>query len=204
MKRATALTLVCCVVAPSLAAQENRVEAEFRREGMSFGANCAHPMGSFFGAIAGCGQLLFTGQPLHIAVGSLAPQNGIGTGLALTTHYTPNENWRLFFDLDAVASPNLSWRAGAYMTAVLIRHSKIIVVTDPAAAKKAAGPVIQEMPAFHLYSQSISLNKLIYFGLGQGNQRLGPLLLWDAADYRRRKRRVSHLRACEPFSFSLR
>ncbi len=173
MKRAAALTLVCCAVAPALRAQETQVEAEFRRERMSFSANCAHPMGSFFGAVAGCGQVLFTGQPLHIAIGSLAPQNGVGTGLALTTHYTPNENWRLFFDIDAVASSNLSWRAGAYMTAVLIRHPKIVVITGPASATKSSAPVIEEMPAFHVYSQSISLNKLIYFGLGQGTSAAG-------------------------------
>jgi hypothetical protein len=173
VKRAAALTLVCCALAPSLVAQENQLEAEFRMEGMSFGSSCVHPMGSFFGAIVGCGQVLLTGKPLHIAVGSLAPQNGVGTGLALTTHYTPNENWRLFFDLDAVASSNLSWRAGGYMTAVLIRHPKIVVLSGPASANKTRGPVIQEMPAFHLYSQSISLNKLTYFGLGQGTSATG-------------------------------
>jgi hypothetical protein len=109
--------------------------------------------------------LLFTDSPFHIAAGSMAPDNGFGLGIALTTHYTPNEDWRMFFDFDAVASPNKSWRAGGYMTAVMIRHPKIVVLSGTA-AKKTAGPQIAEMPAFHVYAQTTSLNQLAYFGLG--------------------------------------
>ena len=36
--------------------------------------------------IVGCAEVLFTGQPLHIAVGSIAPQNGFGAGLAYVGH----------------------------------------------------------------------------------------------------------------------
>ena len=72
-----------------------------------------------------CAQLLFTDHPLHIAVGSLAPLNGFGSGIAFTAHYTPNETWRIFWNADAVATPNGSWRAGGYMSAVLIRRPKI-------------------------------------------------------------------------------
>ncbi len=150
-----------------LPAQETKLEADFRREGMDFDMACLHATGSLFSAIPGCAQLFFTDSPLHIAVGSLAPQNGFGVGPALSLHYTPNEDWRLFWDFDAVATPNLSWRAGGYMTAVLIRHPKLVVLSGAAASKKRKGPVIEEMPAFHLYAQSISLNKLTYFGLGQ-------------------------------------
>jgi hypothetical protein len=145
---------------------EDQLQADFRGEGTRFDASCLHPLGSIFGAVAGCGQLLFTDHPLHIAVGSLAPQNGFGAGVALTTHYTPNENWRLFFDFDGIASANGSWRAGGYMTAVLIRHPKIVVLPG-GSSSTSSGPAIQEMPAFHLYGQSISLTKLTYFGLGQ-------------------------------------
>jgi hypothetical protein len=31
----------------------------------------------------GCLEVLFTGQPMHIAVGSIAPQDGFGAGLAV-------------------------------------------------------------------------------------------------------------------------
>jgi hypothetical protein len=93
-----------------------------------------------------------------------------GAGLALTAHYTPNENWRLFWDFDGVATPNGSWLAGGYMTAVLIRHPKIVVLPG-GSSKKPSGPKIESMPAFHLYSQNISLNNVAYFGLGQGTAK---------------------------------
>jgi hypothetical protein len=150
---------------------ENMLEAEFRAEGTDFSKDCLHPSGLSIGSIIGCPQLLVTGTPLHIAVGSLAPQNGFGAGLALTTHYTPNENWRLYWDMDGVATPSGSWRAGAYMTAVLIRHPKIVVLPGGSAAKKASGPKIEAMPAFHLYAQGISLNNVAYYGLGQSTAR---------------------------------
>ncbi len=173
MKRAAALAFFFCSIAARIPAQESQFGAALRHEGEDFDKDCAHPSGSPFSVIGSCGQFLFTDQPLHIAVGSLAPQNGFGVGIALSTHYTPNENWRLFWDFDAVATPNLSWRAGAYMTAVLIRHPKLVVLSGAAAAKKPAGPVIEEMPVFHLYAQSISLNKLTYFGLGQESAQAG-------------------------------
>jgi hypothetical protein len=166
VRRAAALGLFCCSAVGLLRADENQFQAELRGEGDRFEASCFHPPGSLFGAIGGCGQLLFTDNPFHIAAGSLAPDNGFGLGIALTTHYRPNEDWRLFFDFDAVATPNQSWRTSGYMTAVMIRHPKIGVLAGGAAAKKKAGPTIAEMPAFHVYAQTTSLNKLAYFGLG--------------------------------------
>jgi hypothetical protein len=148
---------------------ENMVEAELRAEGADIDKNCFHPSSLSFASVIGCPQVLVTGSPLHIAVGSLAPQNGFGTGLALTLHKTPNENWRLFWDFDAVATPSGSWRAGGYMTAVLIRHPKIVVV--PGGGGPVKGPTVQPMPAFHLYAQSISLNNVAYFGLGQNTAK---------------------------------
>src|SRR5262249_11982230 len=63
--------------------------------------------------LPGCAETLFTGKPLHIAVGSIAPQNGFGAGLALVGHKTTG-NWRDSWSADAVASNNGSWRAGVY------------------------------------------------------------------------------------------
>lgn len=168
MSRVAALALLCCSIAARMPA-EDQFQAELRGEGDRFQKNCLHPS-SLFGALGGCGQVLFTDHPLHIAAGSLAPQNGFGAGVALTTHYTPNENWRLFFDLDGVATINGSWRAGAYMTAVLIRHPQIVVLPSGNSSKKRRGPVIEEMPAIHVYGQSISLNKLPYYGLGSNTR----------------------------------
>ena len=67
-----------------------------------------------FTHLLGCAEVLFTGQPLHIAVGSMAPQNGFGAGLAYVGHKT-TDNWRISWDSDAIASSNGSWRAGLYV-----------------------------------------------------------------------------------------
>ena len=159
----SACIALLAVVVP-LAAQESALQADFRKEAERFQENCIDFK------IAGCAQLLFTDHPLHIAVGSLAPGNGFGAGVAFTTHYTPNENWRLFWDADAVATPNASWRAGAYMTAVLIRHPKI-VMRPGSAGHKPSRLTLHEMPVFHVYGQGISLNQIGFYGLGQGTPR---------------------------------
>ncbi len=168
------IAVACFLFAVPLQAQESQFQADLRGEKTRFSDSCLHPQGGFsFGSIGGCAQLLFTDHPLHIAVGSLAPGNGFGAGLALTTHYTPNENWRLFWDFDAVATPNQSWRAGGYMTAVLIRHRRIVTRPGTSPATPRSRLAVEEMPAFHVYAQSISLNKLAYFGLGQGTTTAG-------------------------------
>src|ERR1035438_8881934 len=65
-------------------AQESRTHADFRGEGERFKQSC----GEFsFKAVPDCAQVLFTDHPLHIAVGSIAPQNGFGAGAAYVGHY---------------------------------------------------------------------------------------------------------------------
>ncbi len=159
--------LLCLLLAaPMLAQNESQLAADFRHEGENFQASCLNPAFNF-GYIGGCAQLLFTDHPLHIAAGSLAPGNGFGFGPAFVAHYTPNENWRLSWNADAVATPNGSWRAGTYMTAVLIRHS-VITPSTSEAAKTHRTLTVDEMPVFHVYAENTSLNKVTYFGLGQG------------------------------------
>jgi hypothetical protein len=142
-------------------AQETQLGAEFRMEGERFTENCGNVQ-----KLIGCGQVLFTDQPLHIAVGSLAPQNGVGFGGAFLGHWTPSESWRLNYDMDAVASTNGSWRAGAYFTAVLDKRRGLVVLPGGSAAAGAANVKVQEFPVFHAYAQATSLNKLTYFGIG--------------------------------------
>ena len=167
MTRAHCLVGLACLTFPlTLWAQESQLGAELRHEDNDFHEDCVQPS-SLFGGISGCGQLLFTDHPLHIAVGSLAPQNGFGAGLAFTTHYTPNEDWRLSWDVDAVATSNGSWRAGAYMTAVFTRQRSVHVVSGATPAAHRLHLAVEDMPAFHVYAQAESLNKLTYFGLGQ-------------------------------------
>ena len=143
--------------------QESQLGADFRGEADRLKSNCS----SFqWASIGSCAEQLFTGQPLHIAVGSLAPQNGFGFGPAFVAHWTPNESWRLSWNADAVATPNGSWRAGAYMTAVLNRHRKIGVSTGGTRSPAASNLAVEEYPVFHVLAQSISLNKIDYFGEG--------------------------------------
>jgi len=112
--------------------------------------------------------VLFTDHPLHIAAGSIAPQNGFGVGAGFVSHYTPNESWRLSWNADAVGSFNGSWRAGVFMKAIFDPPEKIVVRsggtgTTPKPKSKLA---VHPYPFFSLYVQAISLNKLDFFGLG--------------------------------------
>ena len=160
------LVIACLLFAGWAHAQETGLGADFRHEKEHL-ADCTG-----FRTIIGCGQTLFTGHPLHIAVGSLAPGNGVGAGLALVTHWTPNETWRLNWDADAVATPNGSWRAGAYMTAVYVRRRQIVASPGVSSGVSSVGSgtpsnlAVREYPVFHLYGQGISLEKVSYFGIG--------------------------------------
>jgi hypothetical protein len=148
-------------------AQETQLGADFRGEGERFSQSCE----KF--SVVGCATLLFTDHPLHIAVGSLAPENGFGSGVAFTSHYTPNENWRLFFNADAIATLNLSWRAGAYMTAVRTKRRGFVAVPGGSKTKKSStSSFMTEDLVAHFYSQATSLNHIDYYGLGQGIARV--------------------------------
>jgi hypothetical protein len=141
--------LLLCLALSSLTAvgtaqNESRFESDLRREGIALKA-CGQ-----ISKVADCGQTLVLGQPLHIAVGSLAPDDGFGAGLALVEHKNFANEWRINFSVDAVATMNSSWRAGGYMKAF----------------KLAGGNQYHTAPLFYLYSQSISLNRVDYYGLG--------------------------------------
>ena len=111
------------MIGSSAVGQESQLAADFRLEREQLGKTC----GSGLKGVMGCVQTLFTDHPLHIAVGSIAPQNGFGAGAALVTHYTPNENWRLSWNVDAIGSSNASWRAGGYMKII---HTPPVTITD--------------------------------------------------------------------------
>src|SRR5690242_10975324 len=98
-------TVIC------LAQNESRFGSDLRREGEAL-KQCGA-----ISKIAGCAQTLVLGQPLHIAVGSLAPDNGVAVGLALVGHKNFANEWRTSFNFDAGATMNNSWRAGGYMKA---------------------------------------------------------------------------------------
>jgi hypothetical protein len=122
--------------------------------------------------IVGCAEVLFTGQPLHIAVGSIAPQNGFGAGLAYVGH-KDTANWAKSWSADAIGSSNGSWRAGLYLKFVdtHISPSDVQMGTKEANADDIQPYV--EYPVYNLYAQSISLNKLTFFGEGPSSTRQG-------------------------------
>lgn len=125
-----------------------------------------------FKHVIGCAEVLFTGQPIHIAVGSIAPQNGFGSGLAYVGH-KDTENWSTSWNADAVASNNGSWRAGLYVKFVDTHLKAPEVVFGTGSAEISDFPRYTEQPVFNLYAQSISLNKLTFFGLGPGTTAAG-------------------------------
>ena len=149
------LLLIAC--APVMMAQENQPESEFRLEGKDFATNCTS-----FKSAAACAQDLFTDHPLHIAVGSIAPDNGVAIGPAFVYDFDAGESWRLNLNADAVASANGSWRAGVYLKALFTSSKPVKVIhkrPDPKDKPKPEtlfGPV----PELNFYVQSISLNKL--------------------------------------------
>jgi hypothetical protein len=143
--------------------QESRTHADFRGEATRFKQSCE---GFTFKKISGCASLLFTDHPLHIAVGSIAPQNGFGAGGAYVGHYTPNELWRTSWDADAIASDNGSWRAGFYYKAIHTPIEKIKVITTTSGTPAHSNLSVHPYAVYNLTVQSISLNQLFFYGLG--------------------------------------
>lgn len=159
------LTTACAARAQN----ESKLHADFRGEHERFGKSCP---GFQLKKLAGCGVFLFTDHPLHIAAGSIAPQNGFGTGVAFVAHFTPNETWRLSWNTDAVGSINGSWRAGAYMKAIYTPVKQAVVTKGRPKNPQDSVPSGPDT-VFHLYAQAISLNKLDFFGLGPATTAAG-------------------------------
>ena len=166
-----AAVLLCLTSAVAFAQNQNEswFHADFRREGERIGDACSfHSIMS----VGSCAYTLFTDHPMHIAAGSMPPQNGFGLGLAYgATRNT--ENWRLSWSVDAVGATSASWRAGGYLKLI---HTPVqpINVSMPSSGAAAGQPskpskhVVRVHPytVFNIYAQAISLNKLNYFGLG--------------------------------------
>lgn len=139
---------------------ETRFGGEFRKERGELGS-CLD-----FKKLMGCGETLFTGKPFHLTVGSLAPGNGFGAGLGVLDHWT-TKNWRNSWNADAVATPNGSWRAGAYFTLVWSKQPDIVVDNGGSPNdSSAADASLAERPTMHLYSEATSLARVGFFGIG--------------------------------------
>ena len=157
----TTITVLLLACAPLVAQNEGQLHSEFRREGAEFKKNCTS-----FKSIPSCAPLLFTGKPLHISAGSIAPQNGVAFGPAFV--YEKNlPSWRFSTNADAVVSTNQSWRAGLYLKAVPTRSAPPVPVTTRPPSGQLPVPAPPPAPQFNFYVQGISLNKLDYYGSGQ-------------------------------------
>src|SRR5438552_12082310 len=152
--------LVMVGVSTFALAQESALQGELRREGERVADACQ----ASFKAVPVCAYTLFTDHPLHIAAGSMPPQNGFGLGGAFV--WSKNtRNWRMSWDFDAVGAFSGAWRAGGYM--------KMIHTPHPAKPQiRATHPYT----VFNFYAQSISLNKLNFFGLGNDTALPGKSL----------------------------
>ena len=125
-----------------------------------------------FSGLGGCAEELFTGVPLHIAVGSIAPQDGFGGGVAYVGHHT-TDNWRNNWNADAIASGNGSWRAGLYVKFVHTPNEAVVPTIGPPQPGKDHPVDLKEHTIFGLYAQAISLNKITFFGLGPNTTEAG-------------------------------
>ena len=191
MKRYTWFALQFALLSGSLvSAQETPLGAEWRRERERISDAC----GAFnFGSVPGCAYTLFTDHPFHIAAGSLPPQNGFGLGAAFVWSKNTT-NWRLSWDVDASGATSNSWRAGGYMTMVHTPHGakrpiKVLTPHPEGAPPEESRPpetiavgetkekreasFVHPYTVFNFYAQSISLNKLYFFGLGNDSSQAG-------------------------------
>jgi hypothetical protein len=163
MKARVLLWLCVLAALPASAQNESRLHRDFRVEGTALKACTKFS----FGNLTDCGQTLVMGQPMHIAVGSLSPQNGFGAGLAFVEHKDFASEWRDSWDIDALATTNGSWRAGAYMKAYRLPGGPIVMqFPGTSGARPKTTPLFTSAPLLNFYSQSISLNRVDYFGLG--------------------------------------
>lgn len=152
-----AFLIVLTTASPALA-QESRIASDWRRERQHIAENCDEFAAK---ALMSCAVTLVTDYPFHLALGNLAPQNGFAFGLAFSERYTPNEDWRISFNADAVAATTSSWRAGFYTT--LIR-TKVGLPTPTTGTAAAPSNVMQTYPVVRAYVQHTVLNHLVDFG----------------------------------------
>ncbi len=153
------LLIVAAAAGTAMAQGDTRLDAAFGREGRDIQSNCIHF------SIGGCADLIFTEDPLHIAVGSMAPQNGFGAGPAFAYHWTP-PTWRISLDADGLVSNNLSWRAGVYLTAIYTKTKITVGTGGSGPLPKPTQSGAPEVPVIHAYAQTESLKTLGFFGEG--------------------------------------
>ena len=151
---------VTLCVSTAAVAQESRLASDFHRQGEHIAEACDSIAAK---QMAACAVELATGFPLHLALGSMAPQNGFSVGAAFVERYTPNENWRISWNSDAVAALSGAWRAGAYARFI---HTPVRrpVVVPPRGGSAPRGSPITEYPVISVYAQTTTLPTLFFYG----------------------------------------
>ena len=109
------IIIIACVLtaAPALAQGESTLGAEFRLEGEAIKEDCKS-----LKTFVSCASTLATNHPVHVAIGSIAPQNGFAFGPAIVAERPIGENWRFSWSGDVVGATGGAWRAGAYLKMV--------------------------------------------------------------------------------------
>lgn len=171
MTRYLACGLLVGVMSTTAAAQtprpqgdESRAAAEVRTEWDRIREDC----GKGIKGAPGCLITFVTDHPLHLALGSIAPQNGFGVGGAASwvwnTADLPSN-----ISADAVRSASGAWRAGVYFK-VTQADRGLVQVVGPGEGSDA-GEFIRTRPIYEMYAQSVSLPVLSYYGLGNDSRR---------------------------------
>src|SRR5512147_1373699 len=113
----TILLVVClvAVVVPAYAQNGPRPQDEWQRERDALATYCG---GLDLGAVPGCGIALATQSPVHVSLGTIAPQNKVGFGPSVAGHASPGDRWRINWSADAVVAAGGAWRAGTYVNVV--------------------------------------------------------------------------------------
>src|SRR5262249_24480501 len=143
-------------------AHQSQLAAEFKLQSGRIKDACTAGAAS----LAKCPIEFLTDHPIHLAVGSLAPQNGFGFGPAFVTHlYNPHRD--ISVNADAVWATGGAWRAGVYFKVVLtpVAGTEVVPIENvPAGAPE--GMVIHPYPIIDAYVQGTSLHTVFFFGLG--------------------------------------
>ena len=160
--------LVPILLPPAPAGHQGQLAAEFALQGGRIAAAC----GAKPSALASCPAEFLTDHPIHLAVGSLAPQNGFAVGPAFVTHRL-SDTHDLSWNADAVRAAGGSWRAGVYFKAVLTPVAETAVVPIDAPAAQTADLAIHPYPIVDAYAQATSLHTLFFFGLGPDTGKAG-------------------------------
>lgn len=118
-------------------------------------------------ALYKCPIELLTDHPLHMAVGSLAPQNGFAFGPAYVTHFY-NSARDISINADAVGTSSGAWRAGVYFKIVLtpVPGTDVVPIGPSGPPPEDNGINIHPYPIIDAYVQTTSLHTIFFFGLG--------------------------------------